>query len=222
MRIVPVLIVAGLAAGCGTGPTSTTGVTNAPTTAPTTTSPTHQAATTAGATSTTTQPAATVAAASTTSTTQLTPSPATMEQATPSIAERTVPGGETPIDLRDATPVPAPPHIDHDEPDVVGIDLAIAWVMERYTARSDEPPADRRSRLAALTSASILVESSPPAPALEAGTATWPIDVAAEHVGGNDWAVNFTLNQTPITGPLEQHGVIVTIANGRVLGERSQ
>lgn len=136
---------------------------------------------------------------------------------------RILPGGEIPLDLRDG-PLPA---IESEPVDGVasalgGRDVAVAWVMERYTARFDEPAAERYGRLAALTSSPELVSGGPPAPAQLSGGATWPINVTVSEGAAGEWHVTFTLNRTPADGPLVTMTTTVTVTGGVVTAEQVQ
>lgn len=134
-----------------------------------------------------------------------------------------LPGGEIPLDLRDSPP----PAIQSEPADGVasvlgGRDVAVTWVMERYTARFDEPATERSGRLAALTSDHELVSSEPPASAQVVGGATWPINVTVSEGAAGEWHVTFTLNRTPAGGPLVTMTTTVTVTGDLVTREQVQ
>lgn len=133
------------------------------------------------------------------------------------------PGGEIPLDLRDG-PVPATESepVDGGASALGGRDVAVAWVMERYTARFDEPAAERSGRLGALTSDPDLVSGEPPAAAQIAGGATWPINVTVSEGAAGEWHVTFTLNRTPADGPRVTMTTIVTVNGELVTQEQLQ
>lgn len=132
-----------------------------------------------------------------------------------------LPGGEIPLDLRDGRllAIESEP-VDGVASALGGRDVAVAWVMERYTARFDEPAAERSGRLAALTSNPDLVSSEPPAPAQLVGGATWPINVSVSEGAAGEWRMTFTLNRAPADGPLVTMTTIVTVTGELVTREQ--
>ena len=157
------------------------------------------------------------------------PTPPSASVATATIAAsvavpaRILPGGEIPLDLRDG-PVPATESepVNGGASALGGRDVAVAWVMERYTARFDESAAARSARLAGLTSSPELASDEPPAPAQLAGGATWPINVTVSDGAAGEWHVTFTLNRTPADGPLVTMTTTVTVTGELVTGEQVQ
>ena len=154
---------------------------------------------------------------------RLAPLASLVAETTARVPARIVPGGEIPLDLRDRPPrTPESEPVDGVPSAMGGRDVAVAWVMERYTARFDEPAAERSGRLAGLTSSPELASSEPPAPAQVAGGATWPINVTLSEGAAGEWDVTFTLNRTPADGPLVTMTTTVTVTGEVVTGEQLQ
>ena len=76
-------------------------------------------------------------------------------------------------------------------------DVAAAWAVERYTARADDPPGDRRARLAAIAAHPALaaeVDASAPRP--RDGGAMWAVVTTQVDLGGGWWNVALMVKET--------------------------
>jgi hypothetical protein len=80
-----------------------------------------------------------------------------------------------------------------------GADVATAWTIERHTTRFDNPPDDRRNRLAALSSTpatATAADHQAPRADIASGGATWAIVTDVHALGDDWWRVHFKLKRT--------------------------
>jgi hypothetical protein len=108
-----------------------------------------------------------------------------------------------------------------------GADVATAWTVERHTTRFDDPPDDRRNRLAALSSTpAIATAADRLAPRADnaSGGATWAVVNDVDPIGDGWWRIQFTLKRTRRgqVGPSSTSAAIDVHINdaGLVDGER--